>query len=168
LCTKVHRKTANNYVSVPSQSFEGLFEHKLDSKYRVSVPAAWRPSAGQTVQLRLLSWKHLGVPVLKVLTNEAFEAMIASIDEDPALNAGQKGAKKGLLYSLNESANLNDQGKLSIPKKVAQKQGFASGEEVHLSGRGTNFDMVSPRDIDALRAAENKILEDLYDSVDFG
>ncbi|MEM9079675.1 MAG: hypothetical protein AAGC74_03180 [Verrucomicrobiota bacterium] len=155
-------------MGVPVQSLEGIFEHKLDTKYRVSMPAAWRPAKGETVQLRLLRWKHMGVPVLKALTNEAFEAMIESINEDAELSSGQKSAKKGLIYSLNESAHVNDQGKLAIPKKLAEEQGIEAGEPVHLFGRGTNFDLVSPRDVDALRAAEAKVLENLYDTVDFG
>ena len=46
-------------------------------------------------------------------------------------------------------------------------QGLEAGGAVHLYGRGTNFDIVSPRDHDALQAAEEALLGDLYEAVDF-
>ena len=155
-------------MGLPSQSLEGIFEHKLDSKYRVSVPSAWRPAQGETVPLRLLRWKHLGVPVLRALTDEAFEDMISSIANDPNLKPGLKSARKSAIFAGSESALLNDQGKLSIPKKLADPKGLEAGGLAHLFGRGSAFDIVAPRDVDALRTAEEKILEELYDSVDFG
>lgn len=155
-------------MGVPSQSLEGIFEHKLDTKYRVSVPSAWRPASGQTVQLRLLKWKHLKVPVLRAMTQEAFEAVIESIATNESISPGVRNAQKQAVYSGSESVTMNDQGKLSVPKKTANKHGLDSGESVHLFGRGAAFDLVAPQDVEELRAKEAQILEDLYDSVDFG
>ena len=147
-------------------SFEGVYDYKLDAKHRVSVPAEWRPGRGEAVRLRLLKWKTYGVPVLKALTDEAFEAMIASID-GAEMPAGVKGQRKGLLFSRNTPVMINDQGKLVIPKKVAEEHGLEAGGAVHLFGRGTNFDLVSPRDQGAMLEAEEALLGDLYYTVDF-
>lgn len=144
-----------------------MYDFKLDAKGRVAVPAEWRPQRGEAMPLRLLKWKTYDVPVLKSLTGAAFEAMILSIDSDPNLSAGMKSRKKGLLYSRNAQVNLNDQGKILIPKKLAEERGLAPGGLVHLYGRGTNFDIVSPRDHAAMEAAEEADLDGLYDSVDF-
>ena len=154
-------------MGVPRHSFEGFNDFKLDAKGRVSVPSEWRPKKGKVIRLRLLKWKALGVPVLKALTDEAFEAMVRSIDEDPELGAGQKGAKKGLVYSRNTAVSINEQGKLLIPKKLVEEHGLEPGGAVHLFGRGTNFDIVSPRDYEAMQKAEEALMSDLYDSVDF-
>jgi DNA-binding transcriptional regulator/RsmH inhibitor MraZ len=163
----VHSIDEISTVGVPNHSFEGVFDFKLDAKVRVSVPSEWRPSRGDALVLRLLRWQTYGVPVLKALTDEAFEAMIGSIDNDPDLKAGQKGQKKGLLYSLNTPVTINEQGKLLIPKKVAEENGLSSGGAAHLYGRGTNFDIVSPRDHAAMNEAEARMLTELYDTVDF-
>ncbi len=149
------------------KSLEGIFEHKLDAKFRVSVPADWRPEKGESLQLRLLEWKVFNVPILKALTDQAFEAMIASIDSDENLNAGQRSIKKGLVYSRNTPVTVNEQGKLLIPKKLAEDYGVESGGQVHLLGRGSNFDLVSPAHFPTLMSAEADVLADLYDSVDF-
>lgn len=153
-------------MGVPINSFEGVFDFKLDAKYRVSVPSDWRPGRGEALPLRLLQWQTYKVPVLKALTDEAFEAMIGSIDASE-LPAGVKGQRKGLLYSRNTQVAINDQGKVLIPKKLAKEHGMEAGGAVHLYGRGTNFDIVSPRDHDAMQAAEAALLGDLYESVDF-
>ena len=139
-------------MGVPINSFEGVFDFKLDAKFRVSVPSEWRPARGEALPLRLLNWQTYQVPVLKALTDEAFVAMVASID-DSDLPAGVKGQRKGLLYSRNTPVTINEQGKLLIPKKLAKEHGLDSGGAVHLYGRGTNFDIVSPRDYAAMQTA---------------
>lgn len=153
-------------MGVPSNSFEGVYDFKVDAKYRISVPAEWRPGRGEAVPLRLLKWRTYDVPVLKALTDRAFEAMIASID-GADLPAGVKNQRKGLVYSRNTPVTINDQGKLLIPKKLAEEHGLEAGGAVHLYGRGTNFDLVSPRDHSAMQAAEEALLDDLYETVDF-
>ena len=162
-CTNLTKKCT---MGVPTTSFEGVFDFKLDAKFRVSVPSEWRPGRGEALPLRLLKWRTYQVPVLKALTNEAFAAMITSIDSSEE-TAGVKGQRKGVLYSRNTPVTINDQGKVLIPKKLAEEQGLQAGGAVHLYGRGTNFDIVSPRDHNALQTAEEALLEDLYESVDF-
>ena len=94
--------------------------------------------------------------------------MIESIASNESISAGVRNAQKQAVYSGSESATLNDQGKLSVPKKTATKHGLDAGESVHLFGRGAAFDLVAPKDVEELRSKEAQILEDLYDSVDFG
>jgi len=105
-------------VGVPKNSFEGVYDFKLDAKFRVSVPSEWRPGRGEALPLRLLKWRAYEVPVLKALTDEAFVAMVASIDASEQ-SAGVKSQRKGLLYSRNTPVTINDQGKVLIPKKLA-------------------------------------------------
>lgn len=119
------------------------------------------------MQLRLLEWETEGVPVLKVLTDEAFEGMLRSIDGSEGLTPGEKGQRKGMLHTMNTAVTMNGQGKILIPKKLADKRGLEAGGEAHLYGRGTNFDIVSPRDQAAMNDAHEKLKKDLYGSVDF-
>ena len=59
------------------------------------------------MQLRLLEWETDGVPVLKVLTDEAFEGMIRSIDGSEGLTPGEKGQRKGMLCTMNTGVTMN-------------------------------------------------------------
>lgn len=155
-------------MGVPSQSLDGIFEHKLDTKYRVSVPSSWRPASGETIALRLIKWKHLKVPVLRVMTKEAFSAVIKSIEESLELPVGTRNAQKQALFSRSIMVQLNDQGKMSIPKKNAEEFGITAGGTAHLFGRGQSFDIVAPANVEELHEREAAVLEDLYDTVDFG
>ena len=94
-------------MGVPTNSLEGVFDFKLDAKFRVSVPSEWRPGRGEALPLRLLKWQTYQVPVLKALTDEAFAAMIDSINGSD-LPAGVKSQRKGLLYSRNTQVTIND------------------------------------------------------------
>ena len=154
-------------MSVLAKRFEHFFDFKLDAKFRVSVPSEWRPGRGEALPLRLLKWQNYGVSVLKAVTDEAFVAMIRSIEEDAGLNAGQKAQKTGLLYTLNTPVTINEQGKMLIPKKLAKEQGLEASGVVHLFGRGTNFDIVSPRDYAAMIEAHENLVTELYDTVGF-
>ena len=104
-------------MGLPINSFEGVFDFKLDAKGRVSVPSEWRPGKGEALPLRLLKWRTLEVPVLKALSGEAFSAMIDSIDGSD-LSAGIKSQRKVLLYSRNTQVTINDQGNVLIPRKL--------------------------------------------------
>ena len=85
--------------------------------------------------MRLLKWRTYGVPVLKALTDEGFEAMIGSID-GAELPAGVKGQRKGLLYARNTAVTINEQGKVLIPRKLAEEQGLGAGGWCICSGAG--------------------------------
>lgn len=155
-------------MSEHTTSFEGEYEHKLDKKLRVSVPASWRPKEGSSYTLRLLKWEYSGFPIIKALTENAFQAAIDSIQNDPELPSGIKNKRKGTLYTHNQPVNVNTQGKMLIPKKFAEARGLVAEASVHLLGRGNNFDLIDAKNYEALIAIEQEVMADLYETLDFG
>lgn len=149
-------------------SFEGEYEHKLDKKLRVSVPSSWRPSSGGGYGLRLLKWELSGIPIIKALTDHAFHAALASIQENPALSSGEKSRRKGALHTHNQPVTINDQGKMLIPKKFAEDRGLEPEAIIHLLGRGSSFEIITQANYDALYKEEAAVMADLYDTLDFG
>ena len=100
---------------------------KMDPKFRVSVPASWRPQPGAS--LFLLFSKVHEMPVVKVLSQEAYDEKVALIqgsDKTPA----EKGKTLGKLAMLCREASLNDQGKLLVPKDLSEKAGITADSEV--------------------------------------
>ena len=152
-------------MSVPISSFEGEFEHKLDKKLRVSVPASWRPQQGSSYSLRLIKWEVQGIPIIKAMTEEAFRAAIDSIQNNPNLPNGIKNRQKGVLFSHNQPVTVNGQGKMLIPKKFAEERGVEPESTVHLFGRGSSFEIVTPANYEALIENEKEVLSGLYDSL---
>jgi len=118
----------------------GYTSYKVDPKYRVSIPTGWRPAAGEV--LFLLSSKTYGMPVIKVLSQEAFDDRVNTVKESD-LKPGQKTAKLGQLSMLCRMASVNDQGKLLVPKELSEAAGISPDSEVVLAGRGLHFEVWS-------------------------
>ncbi len=154
-------------MSAQRSNFEGEYEHKLDKKLRVSVPSLWRPSAGGSFGLRLLKWELSGIPIIKALTEEAFDAALESI-QNADLPAGVKSRQKAALHTHNQPVSVNEQGKILIPKKFAEERGLTAEGNIHFLGRGNYFEIITPNHYEALMASEQDVLSSLYDTLDFG
>lgn len=137
--------TSNN------QRYKGFKPFKMDPKFRVSVPVLWRPEAGAL--LFLMFSKEHGMPVVKVLSQEAYDEKVEIIrnsDKTPA----EKGKMLGKLAMRCREASLNDQGKLLVPKDLSETAGIAADADVMLAGRGIHFEIWSKANFDAVFAIE--------------
>jgi len=127
-------------VSTTDQPYKGFNPYKMDPKFRVSIPPAWRPVAGES--LLLLFSKEHDLPVVKVLSQAAYHEKVARIkgsDKTPR----EKDQFLGRLAMLSREATLNDQGKLLVPKDLSEPAGIAAEADVVLAGRGNFFEIWS-------------------------
>ena len=79
------------------QHYKGFKPFKMDPKFRVAIPSAWRPEAGAS--LFLLFSKEHEMPVVKVLSQQAYDEKVELIkgsDKTPA----EKGKMLGKLAML--------------------------------------------------------------------
>ncbi len=125
-------------VSTAAQCNKGTYTYKMDPKFRVSIPPQWRPAGGEV--LHLLKSKTHGMPMIKVLSLEAFQHRMDTI-ENSDLNAAQKYDLIGRLSANSRPATLNDQGKLLIPKELSDEIGILAETEISLVGRGLHFEV---------------------------
>lgn len=135
-------------------TLEGVFEHKLDPKSRVAVPSDWRVLTGSGV-LRLLSCKGYGLPILRVLTEQEFATMQDDIQNNTEWSPRQKRAFRGKLFSSCQRTMLNSQGKLLIPKALCSHPGLEAEGQVTLIGRGTYFEIISPKNYEEMCVLED-------------
>ncbi len=139
------------------QRYKGFKPFKMDPKFRVSVPVAWRPEAGEP--LFLLFTKRHEMPVVKVLSQEAYdekERIIQNSDKTP----GEKDRILGRLAMLSREVTLNEQGKLLIPKDLSEKAGIEADGDVYLAGRGIHFEIWSKTHFDKVFEIESDNKED--------
>lgn len=120
------------------QAYKGSFPYKTDAKCRVNVVPAWRPAPGEV--LNVMPSISEGVKVLKVLTNEAFEYRVQRI-KDHATSPKEESQMKTKLVRLLREVAVNDQGKMLIPKDLAEYAGIAPDSEVTLSAGDSHFEI---------------------------
>jgi MraZ protein len=144
-------------VSTTNQRYKGFKPFKMDPKFRVSIPTAWRPETGAS--LFLLFSKEHEMPVVKVLSQEAYDEkvdLIKSSDKTPA----EKSKMLGKLAMLCREASLNEQGKLLVPKDLSELAGITAESDVMLAGRGIHFEIWSKANFDVKLALEMAQEED--------
>jgi MraZ protein len=124
------------------QAYKGSFPYKTDAKCRVNVVPAWRPAQGEV--LNLMPSISEGVKVIKVLTQEAFEYRVERIKEHSETPKEESQLKTKLVRLLRE-VSVNEQGKLLIPKDMAEYAGIAPDSEITMSAGDSHFE-IWPRD----------------------
>lgn len=144
-------------MRLPGQHCSGHLERQLDSKGRVSLPVEWRPPAGE--QVYMIGVKVEGIPALRVLTQAAFDRKLADIEESREATPAQRDRARGILYGASIETKVNEQGKLTLPKAVAEAHGFSLPGAAHLVGRGGLFEIFTPENGVAIQAAEERVRE---------
>lgn len=140
-----------------SQRYKGFKPFKVDPKFRVSIPTAWRPESGASLFL-MYSSEH-GMPFVKVLSQEAYDEKVELIKNSENTPA-EKGRMLGKLAMFSREATLNDQGKLLVPKDLSERAGIAADSEVMLAGRGIHFEIWSSANFEVKLALEMAQEED--------
>jgi DNA-binding transcriptional regulator/RsmH inhibitor MraZ len=127
-------------VSTTEFSYMGHTAYKMDPKYRVSIPTHWRPAAGEP--LYLLSSTTHDMPVIKVLSQKAYDHRKNTV-KNSDLTPKEKTEMLGAFAMQCRAANVNDQGKLLIPKDLSEAIGIRADSEVVLAGRDLHFEVWS-------------------------
>lgn len=110
----------------------GSDPYKVDAKFRVSVPPAWRDADDSAVYLVFLNENK--IPLIKVFPAKAFASHIQYI-KDCDLMPSEKMRYLEALSTNCVLASINDQGKLSIPKSLSLKAGIDAESQVQLTGK---------------------------------
>jgi DNA-binding transcriptional regulator/RsmH inhibitor MraZ len=136
-------------VEIDNQRYTGFHPYKIDPKFRVSVQASWRPEVGTS--LYLLFAKDHGLPLVRVLSKEAYSHKVSIINESDKTPA-EKSKLLAKLALLSREATVNEQGKLLVPKDLSEKAEIAPESDVILAGRGMNFEIWSKANFDTYLA----------------
>lgn len=124
------------------QQYKGTYPYKTDSKNRVNVVAAWRPQPGENLYLMASFDYRSELPIIKVLTDEGIASRLKTVDESD-LDTGEKADMKSDLKRNLRDGNLNDQGRLLIPKDFANHAGIEPDADVYLVAGDSHFEIWS-------------------------
>ena len=140
-------------MSTTDQPYKGFNPYKMDPKFRVSIPPAWRPGVGEV--LFLLFAKEHDLPVVKVLSQAAYNEKVERI-QTSGKPLREKDQLLGRLAMLSREATVNDQGKLLVPKDLSEPAGIAAESEVVLAGRGNFFQIWSKANFEVVLDRETR------------
>lgn len=127
-------------MSPEGRVYECHYDHKMDPKYRVAIPVAFRPEGEEPVRLQVS--KEHEERVIKVFTLAAFEDKFRRIEESN-LTQGKKASLAGALRMTSKQVPISNQGKLTVPKDWAEDIGLTAEGPVKVAGRDSYFILCS-------------------------
>jgi len=132
----------------------GHLDRQLDSKGRFSLPVNWRPPNRESVYFIKVAVEN--IPALRVFTQTAFDRKVYDIEATAGVTPAQRDRARGILFGSAIESKVNEQGKLTIPKALAEGHGLTLPGGVRLVGRGELFEIFTPENGEAIESAEEK------------
>ncbi len=139
------------------QEYKGNHAYKTDAKNRVNVYPSWRTPADESINI--MPSRREGEPFLKVFRDAGYRARL-NIIEESFESAGERSSNVRKLRRKIREIKLSPQGKLQIPKLLADKAGIAPETEVVLSAGESHYEIWSKKAYDTVYADEDDFEEE--------
>ena len=101
----------------------GSFEHSLDAKGRVFIPAKWRESLGDTLILTLGILETQSSKCLFGMSIPAWEAFSQKLAKLPVMDMSGQAVRRRL-YSMAAACELDKQGRILVPPNLREAAGL--------------------------------------------
>ena len=139
--------------------FAGNFQHALDGKHRVTVPARWRRSE----KLELFAIPDPRQPLLILLTELEMQRLGAELDALPGLDPVQRRSFKRQFFSKAQYCPMDKQGRLVLPADLCGE--LSLDGEVVLVGGGPRIEVWEPGQWQAVCEAEKEAFANIADKL---
>ena len=133
----------------------GSFEHMLDAKGRVFIPAKWRESVGDTLVVTLGLLESGSGSCLSGMSVEEWERFSQKLSALPVSDT-QGQAIRRKLYSMAAACEIDKQGRILIPAQLRELTGL--NKDATLIGVGERVEIWNPETL----AASNASCEENY------
>ncbi len=121
--------------------YNSLYQHGVDEKRRVQIPAKWRPTE-PNVEFTLVLWpKPKEGPCLRVLPPKQMAVLMRDIDAMPNSDPN-KVVLKRFIGSKSVQAPLDKAGRICLPEEMASAAGIK--DTAVLVGLLDRFEIWSP------------------------
>jgi MraZ protein len=137
--------------------YNSLYQHGVDEKRRVQIPAKWRP-AESSVELTVVVWPQSKEgPCLRVLPPEQMARLMRDIDAMPNSNPNKVSLKR-FIGAESVQVALDRVGRICLPEKMARLADIT--DQAVLVGLLDRFEIWSPKrfakvkETDAIMAQE--------------
>ena len=131
----------------------GSFEHMLDAKGRVFIPAKWRENVGDTLVITLGLLESATATCLSGMSLEEWERFSHKLSALPVTDVkGQSIRRK--LYSMAAACEIDKQGRILIPAQLRELTGL--NKDATLIGVGERVEIWNPETLAAYNAASEE------------
>ena len=128
----------------------GSFEHMLDAKGRVFIPAKWRETIGDTLVVTLGLLESGSGSCLSGMSVEEWERFSQKLSALPVTDTkGQSIRRK--LYSMAAACEIDKQGRILIPAQLREMAGLS--KDATLIGVGERVEIWNPETLAAYNAS---------------
>jgi len=139
--------------------YNSLYQHGVDEKRRVQIPAKWRPEKPGT-ELTLMLWpKSKEGPCLRVLPPAEMAKMVAAIDamsnSDP-----NKVVLKRFIGSESVQVSVDKGGRICLPEGMARAAGIKN--EAMLVGLLDRFEIWNTHSYEKVKASDAVLAHEAF------
>ncbi|MEO6035323.1 MAG: hypothetical protein ABIQ35_08720 [Verrucomicrobiota bacterium] len=131
--------------------YNSLYQHGVDEKRRVQIPAKWRPT-NPDIEFTLILWpKAKEGPCLRALPPKEMAELMISID---AMSNGDpnKGVLKRFIGVESIQVTVDKSGRICLPEEMAKAAGI--DDQAMLVGLLDRFEIWNPKRFAAVKASD--------------
>jgi MraZ protein len=142
-------------------AFHGTFEHSLDAKNRLTVPAKFRGALSEGVYLV----RSADDPCVQVYPSAAYASMAEQAVAGMNPMSRQAKEMRRLMFSFADDVPLDGAGRITLTPRHLQHAGI-DGREVVITGRGDALELWGPKGWDDYERGLMARAADLTGSLD--
>ena len=139
--------------------YNSLYQHGVDDKRRVQIPAKWRPAKPGT-ELTLVLWpKAKEGPCLRVFPPEQMAKLVREVNAMPNSDSN-KVVLKRFIGSESVQVALDKAGRICLPEKMARDAAIST--EAMLVGLLDRFEIWNPQTFEKVKASDAIMAQEAF------
>jgi MraZ protein len=139
--------------------YNSCYQHGVDEKRRVQVPAMWRP-ATPGIEFTLIVWpKSKEGPCLRVMPPKEMAELMQAIDAMPNTDPN-KTILKRVIGSKSCQVALDKAGRICLPEEMAREAGITT--QAMLVGLLDRFEIWNPERYRNVEASDNVLSHEAF------
>jgi MraZ protein len=139
--------------------YNSCYEHGVDEKHRVQIPAKWRPEE-EGVEFTVILWpQHQAGTCLRVLPPEEMASLMADLDNMPNGDP-KKIVLKRLIGSESVQLTVDKGGRICLSEGMKAAAGIK--EKAVLVGLLDRFEIWSPDRYEKVKAADAVLAHEAF------
>ncbi|MDD6102035.1 MAG: division/cell wall cluster transcriptional repressor MraZ [Clostridiales bacterium] len=140
-----------------AEMFTGKYNHSIDTKGRIIVPAKFKKNIGEEPVV------SLGIDgCLDIYPRDRWEAFVESLDSLPGNLSKVRNIRRALMANSTE-CEIDKQGRILIPQWLREKVGL--DKEAVFVGVGKKIELWNKEKFEAIDLSDTESLEELADGL---